>query len=135
MNLRSRSVLVFAALLSFAPTLFAQAAYTATRSSRIQAGVAVMYLNSDYTDDGNKGLLFFGDYDFNRWVGVEADARLGGLISASDIGENSYSIGPRATYRRGRLNVSARSPSAAASSPIRSPRTLAPSTSSGTAVE
>jgi hypothetical protein len=89
------------ACLSFsARTLVSQARYTATRSTRIQAGVAGMYLRNDYSEDANKGIVVYGDYDFSRWVGLEGEARWGGLISPDKIGENSYLAGPRVTYRR-----------------------------------
>lgn len=80
----------------------AQAIFAGTETARIQAGAGGMYLNTDYSGFKNDGLAFWGDYDFNGFIGLEADAHLGGLIAPGDIGENSYLVGPRLMYRRRR---------------------------------
>ena len=94
------SVLGAASVLMFLPTLHAQADYTAFRTTRIQAGAGGLYLNNDYTEHANKGISAWGDYDFNRFLGVEVEAHLGSIITPDDIGENSYFIGPRLSYRK-----------------------------------
>jgi hypothetical protein len=103
MKSRVRSAVTTACLLFSTHVLVSQARYTATRSTRIQAGAGAMYLKSDYVDDGNQGVVVYGDYDFSRWIGLEAEARWGGIISPGKIGENSYLFGPRVTYRRHRI--------------------------------
>ena len=77
-----------------------QAVYTATRSSRLAAGVGAMYLNNDYSPRKNGGLAAWVDYDFTRLIGVEAEGRFGGII-----GENSYLIGPTVSCRRRKFRV------------------------------
>lgn len=100
---------ILASLAAFLPNAQGQALATATRTGTIQAGVAGMFLNNDYTARKNEGLVVYGDYDFARlfhlYVGAEAEARFGGLISPDDIGENSYLVGPRLSYRRRNLRV------------------------------
>jgi hypothetical protein len=91
--------------LLIAPALRAQASYTATRATRIQAGIGVLILNNDYTEPFDKGVTLFGDYDFCRFAGIEADAHFGGLVAPDQIGENSYLAGPRFTYRRHKATV------------------------------
>ena len=87
-----------------------QAIPTATKSGSIQAGVGAMYLDNDFTDRSNKGLSFWGDYDFLHYkglrVGAELEAHLGGIITPDDIGENSYLAGGRVSfYRRYHLDA------------------------------
>lgn len=96
-------ILVVAAGFSLAPTLEAQAGYTATRGFRLQAGAGGMYLNNDFTQQGDKGLAAWIDADITRYLGVELEAHRGTIISPSDVGENSYLIGPRISYRRGKF--------------------------------
>jgi hypothetical protein len=92
-------------LAALAPALHAQADYTATRSTRIQAGVGILILKNDYVPALNKGITLFGDYDFSRFAGLEADVHLGGLVAPESIGENTYLAGPRLTYRRRNATV------------------------------
>ena len=84
-------VLVLAGAASLVPSARAQAKPTATTSGgEIQAGVGYLYLNTDYAPQKDQGLSAWADYDFNRYIGVEGLAHYGGIISPSDIGENSY---------------------------------------------
>lgn len=99
----------FAILAASLPSASAQALPTATRNDTIQAGVAAMTLNTDYTTRNTAGLMVFADYDilhlFHLDAGLEGEARFGGLYSPDDIGENSYLVGPRISYRRRRLKL------------------------------
>ncbi len=78
----------------------AQAIYAGTENVRIQAGVGGTYLKTDYARNTDKGLVFWGDYDFRAFIGLEGEYRLGGLMAPGGIGENSYLVGPRLLYRR-----------------------------------
>lgn len=94
------SILAAASALLFLPSLHAQADYTAFRTTRIQAGAGGLYLKNDFTEHANKGVSAWADYDFNRFLGVEAEAHFGTIVTPDDIGETSYFIGPRVSYRR-----------------------------------
>ena len=83
--------------------LSAQAIFTAVENTRIQAGVGVTSLNTDYTPHATQGVSFWADYDFHKFLGVEAGGHLGGIVSRDDVGENSYLIGPRIIYRKRHL--------------------------------
>jgi hypothetical protein len=92
-------LLLVAGMLVAAPSLHAQADYTANKTSRVQAGVGYMYLKPDYVNTNIQGISFWGDYDFLKHVGVEASVHLGSIITPSDIAENSYMVGPRFIIR------------------------------------
>ena len=94
------SLLCVAGLLALAPSIHAQADYTAVKTSRVQAGAGLLYLQPDYTNDSIKGYSVWGDYDFRRFIGVEVEAHLGDVITPADINENSYMVGPRALYHK-----------------------------------
>ena len=87
-------------LLILTPALHGQATAAGIFRSHIQAGGGVLYLNNDYTDKGDKGLSLWADYDFNKLIGIEIEAHFGNIISPSDIGENSYLVGPRIMYHK-----------------------------------
>jgi hypothetical protein len=100
------SILGVASLLVLVPSMRAQATYTAERTSRIQAGGGLLYLNNDYNNNRTiYGASFWGDFDFSRHIGIEAEGHLGSFITPDDVNQTSYLIGPRFSYRRRRLNV------------------------------
>jgi hypothetical protein len=102
----SLSLLCLAALAAGAPAMHAQAVPTATGGAgAIQVGAGVLLLDPDYNPGFNKGLTGYADYDFMRHVGVEAEVHFGGIISPYDISENSYLVGPRFKYRRGKSTL------------------------------
>lgn len=86
-------------------SISAQAIFTATESTRIQVGGGVTSLNTDYVPRATQGVSFWADYDFHKFLGVEAEGHLAGIISPDDIGENSYLIGPRILYRKRHLTA------------------------------
>ena len=92
-----------ASLLFLVPSSQAQADYTATKASRIQAGVGYLFLKPDYVETNIQGISFWGDYDFFKFIGVEASVHLGNIITPSDLNENSYMIGPRFVYRKHKI--------------------------------
>lgn len=98
-----------ASALLLAPSLLhAQANATAFRTTRIQAGAGLLYLNNDFTQTGDKGVSAWVDYDFSRYVGVEGEVHLGTIISPEDVGENTYLVGPRGSYRKGPFDIYAK---------------------------
>jgi len=106
---RSSLILGFASLLVFVPSLLrAQAVYTATRSSRMEAGAGVLLLSPDYVNKDIEGISGWFDYDFKRWLGVEVTVHLGSVITPNDLAENSYLVGPRFLYHRRKFTVNAK---------------------------
>lgn len=99
------TILGITCLLVLVSSARAQAVYTAERKTRIQAGAGGMYLNNDYSDRAVYGISAWGDYDFNRYIGAEAEVHFGTIITPDDISENSYLIGPKLSYRRQKFAV------------------------------
>jgi hypothetical protein len=97
------SIMAATALLCLVPSLRAQAVYTATKSSQLQAGAGYLYLNNDYTPKNDQGVSAWVDASLTPLIGIEAEGHLGNIVSPSDVGENSAFIGPRVTHRFGRL--------------------------------
>ncbi len=83
---------------------FAQAVPTATRSGTAQVGAGVSLGSPDFGTRYIKGISLFGDLDFGAHLGAEADAHLVSYITPTDIGQDTFLVGPRYTYRRKRLN-------------------------------
>jgi hypothetical protein len=102
-NKWSSLMLCLASLLVMVPSLHSQAVYTANRTTRIQAGAGLAYIMPDYVDASIKGVSFWADYDFLKYVGVEASVHLGTIITPADIAETSYFVGPRLVYRHRKL--------------------------------
>lgn len=92
-----------ALLLCFVLSAHGQAIFAGSEMSHIQAGAGAMSLNTGYASDVNNGIAGWADYDIRGFIGLEAEARLGGLVSPGGIGENSYLLGPRLMYRRRRF--------------------------------
>ncbi len=82
----------------------AQATATAYRSSSLQAGAGVSYASPDYGPKGTKGVSGYVDFDLTRHLGVEATAHIVSLITPTDIGEDTYLIGPRYVYHYRRFS-------------------------------
>jgi len=104
---RSCIILSISALFVLVPSLHAQAVYAAQQNFRLQAGVGGLYLDNDYSPKNAEGIAFWGDADFTHYksilIGAEVEVHLGGIITPDDIGENSYLVGPRFSYRKRRF--------------------------------
>ena len=100
-----RHVLIacFACVLGFTKWSHAQAVPTASHVGTIQVGVGATFVKPDYTTETAKGIAVYGDFDFTRHIGLEADVHIASLITPNDVGENTYLIGPRYVYRFRRL--------------------------------
>ncbi len=100
---------VLTAFVPLVPSLRAQAVYTATKTTYIQAGAGVFYLNPDYTntrygDNTVEGVSGWADANLINFLGVEAEAHVS-VVDPSDLKENSYLIGPRVAIKKGRGNL------------------------------
>lgn len=84
----------------------AQAVPAATRLRSAQVGVGFSFAVPDYGSTYIKGFTAYGDADLWRRVGVEADIHYISVFTPTDIGEDTYLIGPRfSLIRQGRLNA------------------------------
>ena len=94
----------FACVLGLATWSHAQAIPTASRTGgTIQVGAGGTFVSPDYTTETAKGFAVYGDYDFSRHIGAEAELHFANISTSNGIGENTYLIGPRFTYRHRRL--------------------------------
>jgi outer membrane protein with beta-barrel domain len=90
-------VIVFIYCLSL-QFLHAQASAAAARQSSIQLGVGWGFANPDFGQRKIQGLSVYGDYNITRHWSVEGDIHLNHIITPTDIGEDSYLLGPRYVF-------------------------------------
>jgi hypothetical protein len=98
----------FATVLSFSTMGKAQALPTATAKGSLQAGVGYTYADPDYGQKGIQGVSGFADFDFAKYIGVEADVHYIAFITPLDLAENTYLIGPRFFLDHGRFKLYAK---------------------------
>ena len=94
--------LIFASSASVA--LHAQASATAERLAVVQVGAGLSIVHPDYETSSIKGYSIYGDFDFTPHFGIEGDAHIANVITPTDIAENSYLLGPRYVFHKGRFN-------------------------------
>jgi len=92
-------------LLSFASIAHSQALPTATGRGGFQAGGGYTIASPDYAQRKIQGFTLYGDLDLAYHYGVEAEYHYISLGTPTDIGENSFLIGPRFIYRHRRLSA------------------------------
>lgn len=84
----------------------AQAIPAATRLRSPQVGVGFSFAVPDYGGTFLKGFTAYGDADIWRRLGVEATMHYVSVFTPTDIGEDTYLIGPRfSLIRQGRVNA------------------------------
>jgi hypothetical protein len=81
----------------------AQALPTATAHGFLQGGGGFAYAKPDYGQKAIQGITAFADFDFSPHLGVEAAFHYVSLFTPEDLGENSFVVGPRYVYRKGRF--------------------------------
>jgi hypothetical protein len=87
----------------------AQAVPMAQRLGSAQVGAGFSFAIPDYGGTYIKGYTVYGDVDLWRRVGIEADVHQINVLTPTDIGEDTYLIGPRfSLLRRGRVNAYAK---------------------------
>jgi Outer membrane protein beta-barrel domain len=91
-------------LLSVASLCRAQAVPTAERSGIAQIGGGWSIASPDYGQRKPQGISIYGTYDFTRHWGIEGDVHRASLITPTDIGQDSYLIGPRYVLHHNRLH-------------------------------
>ena len=84
----------------------AQATPMATRVGQVQVGAGFSFAIPDYSGTYIKGLTVYGDADLWRRLGIEADVHYISILTPTDIGQNTFLIGPRfSVIRQGRMNA------------------------------
>lgn len=86
------------------PHAFAQATATASRLGTFQVGGGVSIASPDYGPGHIKGYSAYADFDFGEHLGVEAVTHQVSIITPTDIGEDTYLIGPRYFRTYGRFS-------------------------------
>lgn len=81
----------------------AQATPTASRAGLAQIGVGWGFSKPDYAQRNIQGLTIYGSFDFTRHWGVAGDIHRHSMVTPTDIGEDSYQIGPRYVFHYNRL--------------------------------
>ncbi|MCU1320943.1 MAG: hypothetical protein JWM43_592 [Acidobacteriaceae bacterium] len=82
----------------------AQAVPTATGGiGGMQIGVGATYVRPDYSRSGDKGPTLYGTFDFTEHIGIEGDVHYASVFTPGDVGEDTYLIGPRYVFHRGRF--------------------------------
>ena len=76
--------------------LQAQAVYAANRNS-VQIGLGFSLAAPDYGERYIQGISFYGDLGLPRRFSLEGDIHYVSLHTPTDIGENTFLIGPRYT--------------------------------------
>jgi hypothetical protein len=90
------------------PSIWAQAVYSAYKTPVFEIGGGALYLKNDYTPKSDQGASAWVDANLNKFIGLEAEGHLGVLVSPSDLGENSYLVGPRFSLHQGKGSLYAK---------------------------
>lgn len=103
---RSHLAGVFVFVLGLSIASYGQAIPMAKRLGHVQVGAGFSFAVPDYGGTYIKGFTVYGDADLWRRLGLEADAHFVNILTPTDIGENTFLIGPRfSLVRQGRLNA------------------------------
>jgi opacity protein-like surface antigen len=94
-----------AGMLSITSAAHAQAMPTAVAKGLFQVGGGYTLAMPDYGQKNIQGFTGFADFDFRPHFGVEAVYHYVSIITPNDLGENSFYIGPRLVYPRGRFSI------------------------------
>ena len=81
----------------------AQALPTATARGDLQVGGGYAFGKPDYGNKAIQGISGFADFDFSTHYGVEAAIHYASIITPEDLGENTFLVGPRYVFRKGRF--------------------------------
>lgn len=94
-----------AGILSVGSAANGQAMPTAVAKGLLQVGGGYTLVMPDYGQKNVQGVTAFADFDFRPHFGVEAEYHYVSLVTPTDLGENSFLVGPRFVYPRGRFSV------------------------------
>jgi opacity protein-like surface antigen len=97
-----------AGVLSLASVGHAQALPTATGRGSLKVGAGWSYAEPDYGQKSIQGGTIYADLGLSPHIGAEAEYHYIALITPTDLGENSFFIGPRFVLPRGRYSLYAK---------------------------
>ena len=97
-----------AAMLSLTSLGGAQALPTAVAKGTLQGGVGWSYAKPDYGDKSIQGVTVYADFDFRPHYGIEAEYHYISLDTPTDLGENSFFVGPRLVLPHNKFNFYAK---------------------------
>jgi opacity protein-like surface antigen len=101
-NLKTLGLL--AGVLSICSLGNAQAKPTAVAKGSLQVGGGVSYASPDYGQESIKGVSGFIDFDFTPHLGLEGAVHYIALVTPQDLAENTFLIGPRYVWHKGRFS-------------------------------
>ena len=87
-----------------APHLLGQATPTASRRGGLSVGAGFSTTSPDYAQRYAKGLSGWVDLDFTQHLSAEIMIHKDSIWTVTDIGEDTYMIGPRYTFHYKRLD-------------------------------
>jgi hypothetical protein len=99
------TIATLAGILSVGSAAHAQAMPTAVSKGLFQVGGGYTLVMPDYGQKNIEGFTGFADFDFRPHFGVEAEYHYVSIITPLDLGENSFYVGPRYVYTRGRFSI------------------------------
>lgn len=70
----------------------------------MQLGGGWSIANPDYAQRNVQGFTIYGNLDFTRHWGIEGDIHRVSLLTPTNVGVDSYLLGPRYVYRYNRFN-------------------------------
>jgi hypothetical protein len=108
MNLVRNLFFGLASCVVLTPALQAQADYAAVRKSDALVGAGALIVKQDYEPGQIVGLSFWGQYNFTRRFGFQAEYNLGTLNTPVDIQEYTLLFGPRVVFRHHKWSASAK---------------------------
>ena len=87
----------------------AQAVPMATRLGSAQVGAGFSFATPDYGQTFIKGFTVYGDVDVVHRLGIEGDVHYVSILTPTDIGEDTFLVGPRfSIIRQGRVDAYAK---------------------------
>ena len=97
-----RSSLLALGAVVCAASAHGQALPAASRAGQLQVGLGLSYGSTDIFDKSVTGISGYATFDLGDHLGAEADVHLMLLNTPNDFIENTYLIGPRYKWNKGR---------------------------------
>jgi len=105
---RYRLTLFFCSMTLLSLSIYANAQEmpTVVRPIQVQIGGGFSFAQPDYGYPYIKGFTVYGDAIYHHLFGIEADVHYNSILTPTDIGENTYMIGPKVSIlHEDRMNL------------------------------